>query len=109
MKIFKIRNKKTKLFSTGGRYADWNKKGKTWDSRENAQKAIDWHTRDEKSYYDETLREYKEDCDNVKKHNKKPYNIKSGNIWPMSDDKPSMRFTPFYKNSEIVEFGIKEV
>jgi hypothetical protein len=109
MKIFKIRNKKTKLFSTGGRYADWNEKGKTWNSRENAQKAIDWHTRDEKAYHDSSIEEYKEECEHVKKHNAKPYNIKSGNMWAIPDDKPATRFIPFYKNSEIVEFDIKEV
>lgn len=51
MKIFKIRNKETKLFSTGGRYAKWKEKGKIWDSQESAQKAINWLTRDEKGYH----------------------------------------------------------
>lgn len=31
--MFKIRNTKTGLFSTGGAYPNWTKKGKTWNSR----------------------------------------------------------------------------
>ena len=108
--IFKIRNKNTGLFSTGGRYADWKEKGKIWDSRENAQKAIDWHTKDEKAYHDHLIAEYHKECEHVKKHNAKPYNVKSGNMWPKPDKPPRMtrKFVPFYKDAEIVEFDIKE-
>jgi hypothetical protein len=85
------------------------KGGKTWNSRENAQKAIDWHTKDEKAYHVAEAKEYKEECEHVKKHNEKSYNIKSGNMWTVSpDDKPRMRLNLFYKDAEIVEFGIKE-
>ena len=79
MKIFKIKNKKG-LFSTGGRYAKWSKKGKVWNSKENAQKAIDWYTRDEKSSHDYVIQDYLKDCEQIKKHNTNPYNIKIGNI-----------------------------
>jgi len=32
MKVYKIRDKNTGLFSTGGTQPDWNKEGKTWMS-----------------------------------------------------------------------------
>ena len=106
MKIFKIRNKRTGKFSTGGRYAEWSEKGKTWDSREHAQQAITWYAHDEKSTHDYYYEEYKKDCERFKKHNAKCKNAK--NKWHMPP-KPSMKYTPFYKNAEIVEFNIKEV
>lgn len=30
MKYYKIRNKRTGLYSTGGKFPDWTKKGKSW-------------------------------------------------------------------------------
>jgi uncharacterized protein YicC (UPF0701 family) len=39
--------RKNGLFSTGGRYADWKVKGKTWKTAKDAQKAINYHNRDE--------------------------------------------------------------
>lgn len=107
MTIYKIRNKKTSLFSTGGRYAKWSEKGKIWDSREAAQKAIDWHTRDARAYYEYSLEEYKKECAHVKKHNAKPNNVKSGNMWPMPEDEPRARFISFYKDAEIVAHTLK--
>lgn len=35
MKIYKIRNKETGLFSSGGSYAEWQTAGKTWKSLPN--------------------------------------------------------------------------
>ena len=45
MELFMIR--KDGLFSTGGRYASWEKKGKTWKSERDAQSAIDYYNRDQ--------------------------------------------------------------
>ena len=107
MKVYKIRHKKTGLFSTGGRYAEWKKKGKIWNSKGDAQKAIDWHTRDEKAYHVYTLEEYKKECAHVEKHNAEPHNVKSNNMWPMPV-KSRVRFISFYKDAEIIEFTLEE-
>jgi len=106
MKIYKIKHKITGLFSTGGRYATWGGKGKIWNTKEDAQKAIDWHKRDEKVYHEYTFEKYWEELDHTRKHNAKPHNVKSNNMWPMPV-KPNMRLIPFYKNAEIVELTIK--
>jgi hypothetical protein len=45
MKIYKIRDKKTKLYSTGGYGAGFNESGKTWKSAKDAVLAIKLYCR----------------------------------------------------------------
>lgn len=79
MKVYKIRDKNTGLFSSGhGRRAKWTKKGRTWPSRGSAQVVINCRNKD-----DEMIK-------------------KSRAYFPEA-------IVDFYKNAEIVEFDLKEV
>lgn len=101
MNIYKIRNLKSGLFSTGGRYASWHKEGKIWDSYEDTLKAIQWKKKDEEAYYKLGLTNYEDDLKSVKRHNKR-----SKNKYTLP--KKPVKKKPFYRNVEIVEFRIKE-
>jgi hypothetical protein len=92
MNVFMIRDKKTGLFSTAGRYAEWAEqiKGKIWVKRENAQQAIDYYERDEEACYKYTLQCYESSKKTV------------------SSTKP-IRPVSMYKDAEIVEFAMTEV
>jgi hypothetical protein len=73
MQLFMIQDCKTKLFSTGGKYAKWvpQKKGKIWKSLQYAQQAISWYNRNELSEHQRKIFRLESDLRTVEKYNKR--------------------------------------
>lgn len=111
MELFMIR--KNGLFSTGGRYASWEKKGKTWESEKNAQKAIDYYNRDQESYFKYAQEDAVKEIARLEKNLTKPLTEKDrkdinkeiNRLKKLIKSKPDLSF---YKKCEIIKIGVPE-
>jgi len=56
MKVYKIRDKKTGLFSTGGQNPKWTRNGKAWSSEGSLKSHLTQHVQ---GVYDYNLRSYR--------------------------------------------------
>ena len=93
MKYFKIRDKKTGLFSVGTMSPRWSKAGKIWSSID----AIDDHIH-------EIRRRNKLKVAVMTPKNKKASELKN----PSDILKKAMELEIFYDNAEIVQYELKE-
>lgn len=97
MKVYKIRNKNTGLYTEGGRYANnsWNENGKIWFSLKNLLNFFKFYIKDQINYY--------------------KYTIESENIFLKKNKKPLKEFIYLNKEEylpedwEIVEFEMTEL
>lgn len=104
MKIYKIRDKNTRLYTSGGRYAESNfgKNGKDWFSEKDIIAFLQFFIRDNKVREKEEINLYNQNLALMKRRkNPPPHENKKIFI-----EKISENYIP--ENWEIVEFEVKE-
>jgi len=118
--IFMIR--KNGQFSTGGRYASWEKinKGKVWTSIKNAQAAVTYYDRDDRTGFEYGIQRSKERIIQLEEWIKRGLGFGNVKLTKEGIEKISKevdnlklfitrKYSSFYEGSEIVEFQTKEV